>query len=315
MGAPKQKWTAEEEAALKAGVLKHGTGKWRTILMDPEFSAILRLRSNVDLKDKWRNINVTAIWGSRQKAKLALKKTPQTPKHDDNPKALSIVVQGNEEIVDAKPLAISSGTPKNIGSKELLARIDNLILEAITTLKEPSGSDRASIASYIEEKYRAPSNLRKLLAGKLKLLTANGKLVKVKHKYRLAPSSAVSDGRRNSQHLAVSEGRRNSPHLLVEGKQKDSSKTEMNTTKILTKSQVDQELSKIKGMTALEAAAAAAKAVAEAEAAIAEAEEAAREAEAAEAEAEAAQVFAKAAMKAFKYRTRHLLNAVVSKSS
>lgn len=50
MGAPKQKWTSEEEAALKAGVLKHGAGKWRTILMDPEFSSILHLRSNVDLK-------------------------------------------------------------------------------------------------------------------------------------------------------------------------------------------------------------------------------------------------------------------------
>ena len=50
MGAPKQKWTAEEEAALKAGVVKHGAGKWRTILTDPEFSAILRMRSNVDLK-------------------------------------------------------------------------------------------------------------------------------------------------------------------------------------------------------------------------------------------------------------------------
>ena len=50
MGAPKQKWTAEEEAALKAGVRKHGAGKWRTILTDPEFSGILHLRSNVDLK-------------------------------------------------------------------------------------------------------------------------------------------------------------------------------------------------------------------------------------------------------------------------
>lgn len=50
MGAPKQKWTAEEEAALKAGVIKHGAGKWRTILTDPEFSSILHLRSNVDLK-------------------------------------------------------------------------------------------------------------------------------------------------------------------------------------------------------------------------------------------------------------------------
>lgn len=50
MGAPKQKWTAEEEQALKAGVVKHGVGKWRTILKDPEFSGVLYLRSNVDLK-------------------------------------------------------------------------------------------------------------------------------------------------------------------------------------------------------------------------------------------------------------------------
>lgn len=50
MGAPKQKWTAEEEAALRAGVLKHGAGKWRTILTDPEFSDVLHMRSNVDLK-------------------------------------------------------------------------------------------------------------------------------------------------------------------------------------------------------------------------------------------------------------------------
>lgn len=50
MGAPKQKWTAEEESALKAGVKKHGIGKWRNILRDPEFSMDLRLRSNIDLK-------------------------------------------------------------------------------------------------------------------------------------------------------------------------------------------------------------------------------------------------------------------------
>lgn len=50
MGAPKQKWTAEEEYALKAGVKKHGIGKWRNILKDPEFSMALQLRSNIDLK-------------------------------------------------------------------------------------------------------------------------------------------------------------------------------------------------------------------------------------------------------------------------
>ncbi|KAL3583378.1 hypothetical protein D5086_014439 [Populus alba] len=291
MGAPKQKWTAEEEAALKAGVLKHGTGKWRTILMDPEFSAILRLRSNVDLKDKWRNINVTAIWGSRKKAKIALKRRPLTPKREENAKALSTVVQTNEEVVDAKPLAFASGTPGNGGPKDLLARLDNLILEAITTLKEPTGSDKASIALYIQEKYWAPMNLRKLLGGKLKHLTANGNLITVQHKYRIAPSSTFSEGRKN--------------HVLPEGKRKDALKLEKSKNKILTKAHVDRDLSKIQGMTALEAAAAAAKAVAEAESAIADAEAAAREAEKAEAEAEAAQIFAKAAIKAFKLRACH----------
>lgn len=50
MGAPKQKWSAEEEAALKAGVLKHGTGKWSAIAKDPAFGRILYLRSNVDIE-------------------------------------------------------------------------------------------------------------------------------------------------------------------------------------------------------------------------------------------------------------------------
>nr|KJB18039.1 hypothetical protein B456_003G030800 [Gossypium raimondii] len=177
MGAPKQKWTAEEEAALKAGVLKHGTGKWRNILSDPEFSSVLRSRSNVDLKDKWRNINATAIWGSRQKAKLALKRNQLAAKHDDNPMAL-ITVPPTEEVVDPKPLAISSGTPRVTGPKKPVSRLENILLEAITSLREPGGSDRASIALYIEEKYAAPLNLKKLLATKLKLLVANGTLTK-----------------------------------------------------------------------------------------------------------------------------------------
>lgn len=50
MGAPKQKWTSEEEEALRAGVDKHGAGKWRTIQKDPEFSHCLATRSNIDLK-------------------------------------------------------------------------------------------------------------------------------------------------------------------------------------------------------------------------------------------------------------------------
>ncbi|CAM8978785.1 unnamed protein product [Rhodiola kirilowii] len=60
MGNQKLKWTAEEEEALVAGIDKHGTGKWKNILLDTEFSSALKNRSNIDLKDKWRNMSVSA---------------------------------------------------------------------------------------------------------------------------------------------------------------------------------------------------------------------------------------------------------------
>ncbi|CAD5312997.1 unnamed protein product [Arabidopsis thaliana] len=50
MGNQKLKWTAEEEEALLAGVRKHGPGKWKNILRDPELAEQLSSRSNIDLK-------------------------------------------------------------------------------------------------------------------------------------------------------------------------------------------------------------------------------------------------------------------------
>ncbi|XP_058765333.1 telomere repeat-binding factor 2-like isoform X1 [Vicia villosa] len=304
MGAPKQKWTAEEEAALKAGVHKHGSGKWRTILTDPDFGAILRTRSNVDLKDKWRNISVTAIWGSRQKAKLALKKNLPAPKIDNNQPALSKVVQ-REDFLDIKPLTISSGALQSSNLKEQVSRSntflndgnlgDNHVLEAIVNMKDPKGSDKAAIASYIEEKYQCPPDLKMLLSTKLQHMVTSGKIVQEKHKYKIMPSPTVSEKRRSSS------------LMLIEARPKDSLEVEKSgDVNILSRSQIDEELSKVRSMTAQEAAAAAAKAVAEAEVAIAQAEAAAREAEAAEAEAEAAQVFAKAAKKALKCKMLHI---------
>ncbi|KAK9902594.1 hypothetical protein M0R45_001527 [Rubus argutus] len=51
-----QKWTAKEEEALLAGVVKHGAGKWKIILEDSEFGPFLNHRSNRNLKDKWRRL-------------------------------------------------------------------------------------------------------------------------------------------------------------------------------------------------------------------------------------------------------------------
>ncbi|KAL0877937.1 hypothetical protein Bca101_027643 [Brassica carinata] len=49
MGNQKLKWTGDEEDALLAGIAKHGAGKWKNNLRDPEFSDQLINRSNIDL--------------------------------------------------------------------------------------------------------------------------------------------------------------------------------------------------------------------------------------------------------------------------
>ncbi|XP_059313893.1 telomere repeat-binding factor 1-like isoform X2 [Lycium ferocissimum] len=263
MGAPKQKWTPDEEAALKAGVRKHGPGKWRTILKDPEFSGVLNSRSNVDLKDKWRNMSVMANgWGSREKARLALKRMNQAHKQEESSLAVTTEAHSDEEIAEARLATTSSGTPQIGGSKRSIIRLDNLIMEAISNLKELGGSNKTTIATYIE----------------------------MKRKYRIAPMPVLSD-------------RRRIPSVpLLESRQRISSRVDEDDINMLTKAQVDLELTKM-SMIPQEAAAAAAQAVAEAEVAIAEAEDASRVADVAEAEAEAAQAFAEAAMKALRGRS------------
>ncbi|KAM0854560.1 hypothetical protein ACQ4PT_050372 [Festuca glaucescens] len=300
MGAPKQKWTAEEEAALKAGISKHGTGKWRTILKDPEFSNILRYRSNVDLKDKWRNMNVTVnASGSREKVRAtptpAAKKLRSAPKQESTSAAAAIVPvasDGDDEIAEAAPLATISAPSKSLSSSVHACRLENIILEAVKTLNEPTGSYKTAVANYIEEQYWPPADFDHVLSSKLNELTSSGKLIKVNRKYRLAPSSSLLEGR-------------SSKMLLLEDIQREPVKVERverDDFAAHTKSQVDAELARMRNMTAEEAAAAAARAVAEAEAIMAEAEAAVREAEAAEADAVAAQAFAEAAMSTLKSR-------------
>ncbi|XP_052110690.1 LOW QUALITY PROTEIN: telomere repeat-binding factor 4 [Arachis duranensis] len=71
MGNQKQKWTQDEEDALIAGVEKHGPGKWKNILKDPQFAPFLTSRSNIDLKDKWRNLSVSnGTQGSKEKSRV-----------------------------------------------------------------------------------------------------------------------------------------------------------------------------------------------------------------------------------------------------
>jgi len=292
MGVPKQRWTAEEEAALRAGVARHGVGNWRTILKDPEFSSTLCYRSNVDLKDKWRNMNVIfTASSSREKGRAGMKKTRPAPKNNDQSMTVNTVTSdADEEIADVKPITSVSGEAwNNSNPRKSNSRLDNVILEAIKNLKEPTGSHRTTIANYIEEQYWPPSDFDHILSAKLKDLTTSGKLIKVNRKYRIAPSSPYSEGRSPKM-------------LLLEDVQREPFKGGSDDIKTLTRAQVDAELARMTTMTAEEAAAAAARAVAEAEAIMAEAEAAAKDAEAAEAEARAAQAFAEAALLTLKNR-------------
>ncbi|KAG0471365.1 hypothetical protein HPP92_015911 [Vanilla planifolia] len=202
--------------------------------------------------DKWRNMRVTANGcGSREKARAVFKRSKNVSRHDDNLLAIS--------------------------------KMEGLIMEAITWLKEPKGSNKTAIATYIEEQYVVPTDFKFLLSAKLKALIGCGKLIKVKRKYRIAPPSpAIAEGRKSK--ASNSEAKRSEDE------------------KCMAKLQIDAELERMRNMSAQEAAAAAAQAIAEAEKAIAEAEEATQEAEAAEADAEAAQAFAEAAMLTLKSR-------------
>ncbi|PWA74360.1 ulp1 protease family catalytic domain, Homeodomain-like protein [Artemisia annua] len=57
MAKENQKWTRKEEEALHDGVVKHGSGKWKIVLSDPQFASSLVNRSNIDLKYKWRTLS------------------------------------------------------------------------------------------------------------------------------------------------------------------------------------------------------------------------------------------------------------------
>nr|QSD99606.1 MYB family transcription factor [Melilotus albus] len=288
MGVPKQKWSEEEEAALKAGVIKHGVGKWRTILKDPEFNHVLYLRSNVDLKDKWRNLSVMAnTWTS----KGAIKRVHHhAPRQEDNSMAVTPLTPSDDEIVDVQPLQVSRDMMQIPGPKRSSIRLDNLIMEAISSLNERGGSNKTTIASFIEDQYWPPADFKKLLSAKLKHLTSHGKLIKVNRRYRIAPTPVYSDRGRHP------------PMLLMEGRQKASMKFDRDEINNPMKYDLDLELEKIRSMSAQEAAAYAARALAEAEALMVEAEEATKEAEAAEAEADAEEAWVEAEEKRLKKR-------------
>lgn len=268
-GVVKQKWTPEEEAALRAGVEKYGAGKWRAIQKDANYGACLISRSNVDLKDKWRNMSVSANGlGSREKAARIL--AAKMKQVGTGPAQAGMATELT--VVDAVSVPHAAKEKKLLG-----ARFDYLISEAISNLQETNGGSKGQIASYLESHYPVPSNFRRLLAAKLKLLTQQGKLTKMRRHYRMGRDFVLLEEIPEQQGFQKS--------AAVKSKALEHSECQSREEIALN----------FKSLAANEAALVAAQAVADAEVAAAAAEQAAMMAEMAKAEWEAAETAAEMA--------------------
>ncbi|KAG7597374.1 SANT/Myb domain [Arabidopsis suecica] len=199
MGNQKLKWTAEEEEALLAGVGKHGPGKWKNILRDPEFAEQLSSRSNIDLKDKWRNLSVApGIQGSKDKIRTPKIKAAAfhlasaaaaailTPPHSAHSSPVAVLPRSGSSdlsIDDSFNIVVD---PKNA------PRYDGMIFEALSALTDANGSDVSAIFNFIEQRHEVPPNFRRILSSRLRRLAAQGKLEKTQNFYKMNDNSLVT---------------------------------------------------------------------------------------------------------------------------
>ncbi|XP_065869245.1 telomere repeat-binding factor 4-like isoform X2 [Euphorbia lathyris] len=186
MGNQKQKWTAEEEEALLNGVAKHGPGKWKNILKDPDFSPFLAQRSNIDLKDKWRNLGVSNAGQSRDRSRGANKvkslKVTVTPSSNSNAQ--------NSALADAVDVHMDDQS-NNAADGNNAPRYNAMIFEALSTIKDRNGCDISAIVHFIEQRHEVPQNFRRLLGSRLRRLVSQGKLEKVQNCYRISKDAVL----------------------------------------------------------------------------------------------------------------------------
>lgn len=212
MGAPKQKWTSEEEGALRAGVEKYGAGKWQTILKDPEFALCLASRSNVDLKDKWRNLMSVNAGGQGSKTPR-VKSIAAVPLSSVSP--LSATAPGAAMLIKSEAIIPSStdivtyspkSTPASARNHSPRCDYDDMILEALTALRDPNGIEVNTIASFMEERHQLPPSFRRTLGSKLKRLVSQEKIIKIRNSYKLKDMEelrAAVSGPRNPADAAM----------------------------------------------------------------------------------------------------------------
>ncbi|XP_062226510.1 histone H1-like [Phragmites australis] len=98
--------------------------------------------------------------------------------------------------VATKPKA-SAAKPKAAAAGASHPPYFEMIKEAITALKERTGSSSHAIAKYMEDKHGAslPANYKRTLSIQLRGFAAKGKLVKVKASYKLSDAAKKDDSK------------------------------------------------------------------------------------------------------------------------
>ncbi|GMN53077.1 hypothetical protein TIFTF001_022220 [Ficus carica] len=185
MGNPKQKWTSEEEEALKAGVAKHGTGKWKDIQRDPEFNPYLLNRSNIDLKEEGNKFFLNQ--GPRDKSR-STKVKANTDALTAQPAAAqttAIVPFARDAAASALAAPNLDDSSKGLSDGKNSSMYNPMIFEALSALKEPNGSDTSAIMSFIEQRHEVPANFRRLLGTRLRRLVAQEKLEKIQNCFKI----------------------------------------------------------------------------------------------------------------------------------
>ncbi|KAK1363717.1 hypothetical protein POM88_039278 [Heracleum sosnowskyi] len=187
MALGRRQWSAEEEAALKDGVTKYGVGKWRTILNDPDFSTALKVRSNVDLKDKWRNLNFRKSEGriSYKPVQENFKKTSR--RHNKSaallalatlaiaqPEASAIIHKSSEDGDSDKKTVMRQQSPQTI---KVYMRRHKMHQQSQQTVKV------VNLSQVVSEHYLWPPHkglttpdLKTFLWGNIKTVPSDGKL-------------------------------------------------------------------------------------------------------------------------------------------
>ncbi|PWA85402.1 single myb histone 3 [Artemisia annua] len=124
--------------------------------------------------------------GPREKAR-----TPK-PKGADSPATPMPISQvpgsSSVAIVPADPVptdVIMEDSSKCLLDGKTASKYNAMIYEALSTLKDPSGSDTNAIVSFIEQRQEVVPNFRRLLTARLRRLVQQEKLEKVQNCYRL----------------------------------------------------------------------------------------------------------------------------------